>query len=80
MRFSLILSVFALSCAPVLKAAVSYQWTNFAGKPAGAGNANGTGKNAHFDFPGRMAISTSGDIFVCDVNNYTHALQDLWKR
>ncbi|MEY4568900.1 MAG: hypothetical protein RLZZ398_339 [Verrucomicrobiota bacterium] len=71
MRFSLILSVFTLSSAPFLKAAVSYQWTNFAGKPAGAGNADGTGRNARFDFPGRMAINASGDIFVCDVNNYT---------
>ena len=49
----------------------SYQWTNFVGKPGGAGSDDGVGSDAHFNFPYDVASGNRGDIFVADTGNNT---------
>jgi len=48
-----------------------YDWSNFAGKSGGPGNADGAGSAARFDYPTDIAMDTSGNIYVADTNNST---------
>lgn len=45
--------------------------TTFAGFPTGPGTNNGTGSTARFNFPGGVAVSTNGIVYVADTRNHT---------
>lgn len=51
--------------------AQDYYWSNFAGKPGGSGNADGTGGAARFSGPNSVAIGSGGNIYVADQYNHT---------
>jgi hypothetical protein len=45
---------------------VEYAFTNYAGMPGGAGNANGTGGAARFAWPDGVALDGAGNLYVGD--------------
>jgi sugar lactone lactonase YvrE len=49
----------------------SYQWSNFVGAPGGAGNVDGTGTAARFNYPRGIAVDASGNVFVADTSSHT---------
>jgi len=53
------------------QSSVTYPWTNFTGLPNGAGNADGTGDAARFDYPSSVAVDNAGNVLVADYNNRT---------
>src|SRR2546425_1016664 len=53
---------------------VQYAFTNFAGKPGGPGNADGTGSAARFggfvgNGPSGVAVDSAGNLYVADSGN-----------
>src|SRR5438034_309825 len=54
---------------------VQYAFTNFAGKPGGAGNADGKGSVARFAGPSDVAVDAAGDVYVADT--YNHAIRKV---
>ena len=48
-----------------------YDWSNFAGKPGGPGNVDGTGSAARFISPRGVAVDASGNVYVADSDNST---------
>jgi sugar lactone lactonase YvrE len=51
--------------------AQQYSWANFAGKPGGPGNVDGTGSVAAFNGPDATAVDGSGNVYVADSSNHT---------
>ncbi|MEI6819984.1 MAG: hypothetical protein WCL19_10340, partial [Verrucomicrobiota bacterium] len=50
-------------------------WINFAGKPAGNGNVDGTGSAARFGSPYGVAVDSSNNAYVADTDN--HAIRKV---
>ncbi len=48
-----------------------YSWTNFVGQPGGFGNADGTGRDARFNYPYGVAVDAGGNVYVADASNHT---------
>ena len=51
-------------------AQTQYQWTNFAGMPGGAGNADGQGAEARLNQPWGLAFDAQGNLLVADQENF----------
>jgi len=49
----------------------SYAFTNFAGRPGGQGNVDGTGSAARFYWPGGVAVDSVGSVYMADSENST---------
>jgi len=45
-----------------------YAWTNFVGQPGGRGNVDGTGSAARFGGVCGMALNSTGNLFVAELN------------
>ncbi|WP_395750680.1 hypothetical protein [Prosthecobacter sp.] len=45
--------------------------TTLAGSPNSSGSANGTGSAARFNYPGGIAVDSSGNLYVADQSNHT---------
>lgn len=48
-----------------------YSWSNFAGQPGGAGNADGTGNAARFGKPFGLTMDRNGNLYIADADNHT---------
>ena len=51
--------------------AQTYTFTTIAGMPGVSGSADGTGTNARFQYPVRLAVDGAGNIYVADYFNHT---------
>ncbi len=68
--FCILISCAAFSAALVSEAQ-SYTWTTLAGSPGTYGSADGTNKDARFNYPNGIALDSSDNLYVSDSGNCT---------
>ena len=63
------LTALLFTASTALLHGVSYEWSNFAGMPGGAGSVDGTGTAARFNRPNGVVVDSAGNLFVADRSN-----------
>ena len=61
----------SLSQISITESFIGLYFGTFAGLAGSVGSADGTGSAARFYFPSGIAVSTAGNLFVVDQQNYT---------
>lgn len=61
-----------LAAAPSARAADFCAWVNFASRPGGHGNVDGTGIAARFYHSSSVAVDGAGNVYVADEWNHSY--------